>query len=43
MPFVRGIATSKENQIGLEFPSFLDNVFAIDCLAANIKISLGEI
>jgi hypothetical protein len=31
----------KENQIGLEVPSFLDGIFAIDSFA-DLEISLGE-
>jgi hypothetical protein len=31
----------QKDQIGLEFPSFLDGIFAIDSFA-NIEISLGE-
>ena len=33
----------QQNQIGLEFPSLLDSIFAIDRFTTNFKISLGEI
>jgi hypothetical protein len=36
-----GHCNIQKDQIGLEFPSFLDGIFAIDSLA-DIEISLGE-